>query len=435
MDKTNHFLRQLLRYSMHYIFPMFFIYSCSLADFHNEEFTSGKGQQIIYPETINENLLLPEAKQYFENISLLAQWYSKNPQFRVLPVLNSPSDIDNTLLRKLESIILIDSTGNQISIFDLDKNSLNEFLNSWKMSEALGLSQKIGKDTAGISKQLFINRNQLFAEAVGRLKSASLTEDPYFAVQNLMVKKEKEKITTPTELINLKSSEYTDDNFWATVISNGLMSFSVIHAVPNEISPQTFVDRLRPNLKKGRILIALPGGFTTTSLIIFYPNKTWFDVGHIAVVTKDSEEIADSIDDNYNFTIGTGVIPGTQPEEIGHAWCIKHGMAFLGKVCQIKWEIYKDASDKWKWRKVITDADNELILKEVEKNVGVPYSNVVEVFFSKWVAPKSFICSSLAWYCTLKETGIDISDWWDTSVYPVDLFFSENIQIIDDTLD
>jgi hypothetical protein len=291
------------------------------------------------------------------------------------------------------------------------------------------------KDTFGISKQLFADRNKLFAEAVGTLKSLSLSEDPYLIVHNLMAKKEKEKSAPTIEMSQLKSSEYSDDNFWASVVSNKILSFAILHAAPNSISPQTFVDRLRPNLKKGRILIALPGGFTTTSLIIFYPNKTWFDVGHVAVVTKDSEEIADSIDDNYQFTIGTGILPGTKPEAIGHAWCIKHGMAFLGQVCEIKWEYYKDATNKWKWRKVITDADNELILNEVEKYIGTPYCNVIDVFFSKWVAPKSFICSSLAWYCTLKETSIDISDWWETSVYPVDLYFSENIRIIDDTMD
>jgi hypothetical protein len=409
--------------------------SCSLYDFQNEKTISGTDQQVIYPETIGENTILPEAKKYYQNLSLLARWYSKNPLFRVLPTLNSPSDVDNSVLRKLSSIRLIDSTGMAISVFDLDEKSQKEFLDSWTTVEAHQLSQKLKKDPLGTSMQLFTERNIAFTKAIGNLKSNNLNEDPFFAVKRIMDEQEKEKIAHQPELPNFKSGEPTDDYFWATIIANGLMSLSVIQVAPNKLSAQTFVDRIRPNIEKGRLLVSLPGGWTTTSLIVFYPNKLWYDVGHVAVISKNLEEIPDSIGYDYEFTIGTGV-EETHIEGVGERWCRKHGLAFLCQISATRWEMYNETSSKkWKWRKVVTDIDGEALVEKTASYIGVKYCSTFDVFISKWVAPETFICSSLAWYCTREISGIDISDWWSTSVYPVDILFNENIRVIDDTLE
>jgi hypothetical protein len=41
----------------------------------------------------------------------------------------------------------------------------------------------------------------------------------------------------------------------------------------------------------------------------------------------------------------------------------------------------------------------------------------------------------LPWWLAKEVADIDISDWWNPSVYPVNLFMSENIKILDDTLE
>jgi hypothetical protein len=390
---------------------------------------------ITYPEEIDRDLIVPEIGTYHENISQLTRWYARHPLNRKFTLPLTATDPVNTVLQKLGSMILIDSSGKQLSIFDLNANELQNFLNSWKSVESFELSQKLRKDPTRLSLELFINRNEAFNKVYGNLKSVEIeSEDPYFKVKKILDEQEKKAIELQIAPPLLKSGEYTDNNFWATVVSNNLMSFSPIQFAPNERSPQTFVDNIRPNIKKGRLLIALPGGWSTGNLLVLYPNKVWYDVGHVAFITKPPEEIPDSIDDDFNFTVGTGV-RGTEYEETGFDWCKKHGMSFLGQVCQVRWEIYKTKSNKWSWRKITTDADNELLASEAEKYIGVPYCGVVDVFFSKWVAPKSFICSSIAWYCVKEKTGLNISDWWSPTVFPRDIFFSEQIRIIDDTLE
>jgi hypothetical protein len=389
----------------------------------------------IYPELINRNVIHPDAELYYENLSSLALWYAKNPLFRTIPGKIAVRGSENSVLGKFESMTLFDSLGNRISLFDLDKAAMMDFLEDWQDVEAYNLTLKIEKDTTATSLSLFKERNSAYSEAGINFKSTSITEDPFFKIKAELENREKRKIENQVQLPVLKAGELTDDYFWATVIANGLMSLSVIQAAPNRLTPQTFVDRIRPNISKGRILVALPGGWTTSSLIVFYPNKTWYDVGHVAVIEKDAVQVPDSIDPQFTFTIGTGV-DGTLREVTAEKWCVKHGLAFVCQVTSTSWEMYKnEPNKKWKWRKVVENADGNELIEKVTSYLNVPYCGTLDVFFSKWVAPKSFICSSLAWYCARESAGVDISDWWSTSVYPVDILFSENIQIVDDTLD
>jgi hypothetical protein len=388
-----------------------------------------------YPENIDTKTIHPTSLQYYKNLSELALWYANHPFFRSIQSPVTAGKTENNLLQKFESMIIFDSTGNRISFFDLPKDEMSRFLGNWRDVEAFELSHKAQKDADKISLALIAERNSAFQTAWTNLKSGSTIEDPYYTILNLLDEREKNKIKARKPLPALKSDDYNDDTFWASVVANGLMSFSIIQPLPIERAPQTFVDNLRPNIKKGRVLIALPGGWTTTSLLVLYPNKNWYDVGHVAVIIKEGEQLSDSIDTTFNFTIGTGT-SGTHYEEVGSKWCKKHGLAFLGQICTISWEMYKSSPEKrWKWRKVINEIDGEKLVEKVTTYVEVPYCSTLDVFFAKWAAPESFICSSLAWYCVRETQGINLSDWWSTSVYPVDLFFSEHIRIIDDTLD
>lgn len=430
------FLIKTMKQLFLYITTLITLFSCSDEGLYlNDFFNQSQNVCITYPENIDQKSVIPEIAKYYENISKLAHWYARHPLSRnISPPLN-PTYPVNTVLEKLQSILLVDSTGKRMSIFDLNEDERQNFLKSWQLVESHELSKKLKKDSSGISLGLFIDRNTAFKEALGNLKSVDIeSEDPFFKVKAIMDEKEQKAIELQESPLVLKSEEYTDDNFWTSVVANNLLSFSIIQFAPNKLSTQTFIDHLRPNIQKGRILIALPGGWSTSNLLVLYANKAWYDVGHVAFITKNREEISDSIDDQYNFTIGTGV-KGTLREEVGWAWCYKHGMAFMGQVCQVKWEIYKNSKNDWRVRKVTTDADNESIVKEIDNYLNVPYCKVIDVFFSKWLAPESFICSSLAWYLVKENTGLNISDWWSPTVFPRDLFFSENIRIVDDTLD
>jgi len=416
-------------------FPLFL--SCS-KEFVDQDYINDHLSDVIvtYPESINQQAILPNVATYYKNISSLAKWYYDHPFFRYLPSPIMPSRQVNTVLDKLESISLLDSCGKSISFFDLEENDVQPFLDSWKTIESFEVSQKLKRDSSGISQILFAKRNIAFDEGFGKLKSVELEEeDPYFRIRSLMDIKEKDSLNFYHDFSTSKSGEYTDENFWNTVRINNRLAFSIFQFGPNVLSPQLFVDRLRPNLKKGRLIIALPGGWTTNNLMIFYPAKELFDAGHTAFVLKNSEEIPDSIDDQFNLTIGTALSRGCENEQLGSSWCYKHSMAFLCQLCLVQWEKYKNGNEQWSWKRVSYDIDNVDAVEEASKYIGTPYCNPAVVFLSKWAAPKSFICTSLAWYCVKETSGINISDWWDPSVFPRDLFFSENLRIIDDTLD
>lgn len=412
-------------------------YSCSLNNITEDiadSGLSGKGT-LDYPQSTNTELL-PEAEEYYGNIAILAEWYAENEQFRQKANSNSSGDKINTLLYKLERLNIKDSTGNKVSFFDLSQVERKDFLKTWKTTEAIDLSKKLNRDPSHTTSGLLIKRNRAFAESINRDKSGYITvSDPYQEVISALKEAEQNEISENENLINSGNTIYSDDNFIAAVIANKYLSFSVIQASPVQLTPQTFVDRLRPNLKKGRILLALPGGWTTQYLIIFYPHKVLWDVGHTAIISKDKEEIEEMIGDSSNISVGTSTWYDLNEEMLGRSWCYKHGLALLAEVYDISWEKVKNEEGKWRWNKVMTLIDHDKVCELAESQLGKPYSNVLYTFFSKWDAPNSFICSSLAWWCVEKASGVDISDWWNPSVYPVNIYYSENVVIVDDTLE
>lgn len=410
--------------------------SCSVNNITDELFESlisGEDNLIGYQK--EKTLILPEAEEYFGNIANLAKWYSINQNWENTDK-SASTDNDNPFIAKLKKIKIKGENGKRISFFDLNSEERNEFLNSWKKIEARDLSEKLNRDPSHVSSGLLLKRNEAFSKVFNGDKAVSITvSDPFVEILSAMNKAEEEEISENNKIISEYASEYSDEDFEAAVIANRYLSFSVIQATPIEITPQTFVDRLRPNIKKGRILLALPGGWTTKYLMIFFPAKYWWDVGHTAILSKDAEELTEEIGDSSNITVGTSTWYDMNEELLGRSWCYKHGLAMIGQIYDVEWVKIKDENGKWKWDKKMTELDNEKMCALAKEQLGKPYCNLLLTVTSKWYAPNSFICSSLPWWLAKEVADIDISDWWNPSVYPVSLFMSENIKILDDTLD
>ncbi len=412
------------------------LYSCNVNNISDELFESlVSGEDNLIGNQKEKPSILPEAEEYFGNIANLAKWYSINQNWENTDK-SSKIEKDNPFIYKLKKIKIQDENGNRISFFDLDSEERNEFLNSWKQREARDLSEKLNRDPSHVSSGLLIKRNQAFSKVFNSDKATSITvSDPFREIVSAMNKAEEEEISESNEILSEYTSEFSDDDFEAAIIANRYLSFSVIQATPIELTPQTFVDRLKPNIKKGRILLALPGGWTTKYLMIFYPAKYWWDVGHTAIISKDAEELTEEIGDSSNITVGTSTWYDMNEELLGRSWCYKHGLSMIGQIYDVEWVKSKDEKGKWKWDKKMTELDNEKMCALAKEQLGKPYCNLLLTFASKWDAPNSFICSSLPWWLAKEVADIDISDWWNPSVYPVNLFMSENIKILDDTLE
>ena len=396
---------------------------------------SGQNVTIIEKEDVNKDAILPEAIEYYQNIATMARWYSKHPQIAERSRLkNATNDSINPLLLKLDELSITDSLGNDISIFDLDGTKLDTFLTSFVIIESEQLSEKLKELPTEDSKSEITETNKAFRAVFSNKKSLESTlTDPYWKISNKL--KEQEK-TQDFSKLDLKSG---DSGFWFKVISNYALQISILHIAPNSLSKQTFVNRLRRSVQKGRLLIALPGGFTTTFPIVFYPNKKWYDVGHVAIMVKNSNEIPQKISNNENdefyFTMGTNPENGMHKEkDLKEDWCDKHGVAFVGQVFDVKWVWFKKNWHHWGWRKERRDVNNYNIYSKALSIKGKPYCKWYQVMTAKWSAPDRFICSSTAWWCAKKGTGVNISSWWKTTIFPAGVYLSDRVRIVDNTL-
>lgn len=209
---------------------------------------------------INSALILPEAMEYYKNIVDVVQWYASHPTNK-----RAGSGLDgdtvNALMTKISEISILDSNLVEKTIFDLEENERAEFLETWALIEANDLSEKLKMDTTQNATSIIADRNESFKQAFGTSNKSldSEQEDPYWKVRRIMDLKEKQRLSDMPISSGFQKTTDADDTFWAKVISNGLLSFSIIQIAPNSLTPQTFVDRIRPSIKPGRLLIANPG--------------------------------------------------------------------------------------------------------------------------------------------------------------------------------
>ena len=382
---------------------------------------------------INQAAVMPEAMEYYKNIATMAKWYAKHPEARTQSKLKSNSespDSVNTILAKLQEITITDSANVQKSVFELDDTKIDTFLSAFTVIEANDLSQKLSLDTSNQAVLGISAINQAFKEAFSsNLKSS---EDPYWKIRNILDIKEKQASQQPTHL----KSENSD--FWAAVVSNKILGCTGIWgASPPYLTPQTFVDRIRGSIAKGRLLIALPGGSNTVSPIILYVGQGWYDVGHVAVMIQNAGEIPKTINNNDDFvmTISTNSKDNLHKEPLKKDWSNEHGLSYVGQVYDVNWQwFYKNWHD-FGFRQVATDVNNDAIYKQVTGlAIGTPYCNIWQVVFAKAAAPEHLICSSTAWWCAKQGTGVNIGDWWKPSIFPAGVYLSDRVRIIDNTL-
>lgn len=426
------------------IFALLIFFSCKNEDLNANKAAQPNPVTVTYKSEINQSAILPEALEYYSNIAEMAKWYAKHQEVVLQSRVQSESGVSdslNTLIDKLDKIIILDSANNKISFFELDEMRRDSFLSSFVTIEANDLSMKLKLDTSSLMINSFQENNNAVKTAFARIKSAhSFTEDPYWKVRNVMMERENARSAIiAKEMSKMKASKVQegpmriseDYAFWSELITNGLLSLSPIRLYPIQLTPHTFIDRIRPNIEPGRLLIALPGGVETYYPLIMYAGTLEFDFGHVAVMNKTAPTT------NYDiatFTISTNSKQGMHQEILKDNWCQEHGLAYVGQVFDTQWKIYFKNWHSLAFRRETKDASNAAIAAQLPPLLNQPYGGALGIISGKILAPKYLICSTTAWWCAKNGAGIDIGDWYRPSIWPAGVYLSDHVRIIDNTI-
>lgn len=416
------------------------IISCNQNDeITTEENTSSNVH--THDDPIDPSTIRPEALDFYKNISAVSEFYIKNPD-ELLSHKNTSAEDENTLLNKLKQITLVDSLGQEMNVFDLEKDQAIGFLqDTWAVSLAKDLSDKLDLDTSNTMMQSIVETNEIVEEANLGNKSSdgSFKKDPYWKIRELMQSKNPSKSVVDTALVSKSSS-----GFWATVIANRILSIGPV-AYKNTLPTQTFYNRIKNSLEPGRLLIALPGGFNLFSPIVAsIGSEGGYDVGHVAIINRNRSQ-ADSEIRNFgindlNITIGLNAKKHMHLENLWESWAKEHGVAFVGEVRK-SWWAWNGWRCRWwhgclpTWVRKSRSINGEIYRhSKYQLAAKRPYIHWYEIFTAKWAAPYRYICSTSAWYAAKEEGGVDISSWWKFTIYPAGVYLSDEVHIIDNTL-
>ena len=410
----------------------------------------------------NKHIDSTSALQYYRNLAAVIDWYAQHPEKRRKQddSYTDPSQAENhnPVLEQAEQISIQDSAENFVTVFDLPDRHRKSFLKSWSIIQAHIMSEKLQRDKSpqrlmGLLPRM---RNRAFKRAFPTPESlANTTEDPYKKVAKELIAQEARmraaedryykidgitppSIPTPT-MANAPGQPQaliTNPGFW----------WLFYKIVPGKIvgpkktnNPEHFVKELKSTLRKGRILIALPGGYDTYNVV--HTNFSYYDFGHAAVINKNSWEVNETLleDKQSNYSITTG-IPGPddrveRSEEL-EGW-MKHGRSFVGKVVNGYWKI------KWSrfwgipypeffWIKS-GEVNSQRILEKSQTRIGTPYCAWYMMKTAKWNAPRLFICSTLPWWAAKWSVGKNLGDWWKSTIYPAGLYLSDYVRIVGET--
>jgi hypothetical protein len=420
------------------ILASFVLYSCQDAEVVTPESENTQ----IYNSIIEDDGdasragILPVAIEYYQNIAEMAKWYAMHPAVRLQDSLNNTlnqSESFNPLLEKLYDINIEDSTGAELSFFDLDSLNREGFLESFVTLESRDLSEKLEMLGETGTYPLITQPNQAFLDVYNTYADLhNSDESPYFIVSPVLTSIEfADSDVLPSPQIKKQEKLQSATTFWATVINAGLLATTYVSGSPHSLDHNLFVDRIQRSIRKGRILIALPGGTHASRVVHFYTDKDWFDVGHIGIFRKDWWEIYPTVDHNFELTIGATPDYGLHPEQLQAGWTQKHGISFVGKVYDKYWK-----KTGWlSWSRVSEDVDAHKLFLKANSKLGKPYCNWWEVLTAKWAVPGRFICSSVPYYAAKYQSGtkVNISNWWKTTIFPGGVYLSDRVKIIDHT--
>ncbi len=351
-------------------------------------------------EDVNAANTNSHAKTYYDLLkTVILATNSNQPQTR-----SSSTDTteENPLVEKLESINILNETGDSISFFSMEEEDQTEFLEDWAMLEASDMSEKLSIEP---ELETYIKEeNEIVAQTIQ--EEAIQTRSSGIKIKNndTFFKKIKERME------NLHSKQ-EQENTPATRITV---------STEDRISTQTLKSCLQNYARRGDFIVALPKHNAPWAFLNI--GDTQFKVGHAAIINKN---VTTSWSNNTTFTWGTQLHGGVKNETLDY-WSVK---SYIMGIQKVSW--------KWKWRgfksrlyKTTTPVSNPAALADkAGQYAGREYVKWYEFPTAKWSAPSRFTCTTLVWYCAKEVYGINVSSWWATMVSPSGLYLDSSTYV------
>lgn len=408
-----------------------------------------------------------ETLRYYENIARMARWYGEHPdvvyryqqsmqQLRAQrdPNVNVGRYIDNPDFRNLENPFLERLTnlrfssndGKQFGFLDMDLDMQNSFLDEFPKMEAKAYDEKIESLGLPATKDVIRSYMKRSNDIIDSIMNNQETlrslggKDPYFLIKDAMDKEEEREKVLGQVNQQLRLSGALTHNFFVGVL--GLACVSYKNMFRPSMDMDTFVKRIEHVIEPGRLLISPPGGaHYEGSPLVYFKKSDAVDFGHVAVICNDRYNIREQLGralpthdikviQRVGLTIGTDDKFHMRYESLFYDWTELHGHAHVGQIFDVKYRSRKCGFLCWEWTRQEINVNNEAILEEAKKSIETKYCNKGEVLFAKWAAPDRFICSSAAWWYAKKATGVNIGDWWKTTILPAGVYQSDRVRII-----
>ena len=392
--------------------------------------------------SINTKLLDADALEYYKDIAVLAEWYADHPAVLMAAINDNKTHTYkdpayNTFVGELQEMDLRDENNKRYAFFDLSDGERHEFLRDYIKLQAKVLDDKFkfaGTDAADDHTELV---NALVDQVANTspysdtfdfdAEAAKITiGNPYETINDLIEHSQTPVIPPPG---SDNGGQGTDEQeFWRTVSSLGILPKTpwTFDPLCTTNTPQQFVDKMRGSLRKGLVLVALPGGTATSYPLVF--NGTLYDVGHVAIINKDAADVPAKIDKDFVFTIGTNSKDGMHNEKIGPSWTDKHGKSYLMKPVRTKYH------KKWgvpiPWDSYTEDVDNGATHRKITEAIGKEYCSWYQIVYAKQATPNRFICSSSAWWAIKEAHDIGIGNFYKPTIFPAGVYDSGDMRIV-----
>lgn len=397
----------------------------------------------VNPTEIDVRKLNPHAVEYYKDMVVMAEWYADHPEVlqETLDYNNTHAESDsgyNGLISELSDLNIEDSTGQKLSFFELNDEMRHALMRDYVKEEALFLSEKL--DLADPDAAEYIIAKNEAADQVANTAPFSDTLD--FDVERAKITGDNPYITMMRQVDNqlmpvaAGTPPYQEDmsmnDFLRELVTLRILAVAVgpFDPITQNNNTQNFVDKMRPHLQKGRVLVAMPGGNERTMPIAF--NGSQFDFGHVAIVIRDASEVPANVPDDYALTIGTNSKDHMHEEPLAKDWVNHHGKSYLMEPVR-KTRVWKYAFGFIPyWETRIEAVNNSKTYEKIMLTMGRRYADLLEMPFAKLAAPERFICSSSAWWAINEAHDINISDWslLKPTIFPSGVFESSDMRIV-----
>lgn len=362
-------------------------------------FASCEGSRMDREEEVD--LEGTQAKRYFDNINRIVRLSVIDSDRKItLEQATQYSVFDN-----LRAIYIEDENGRRISFFDLDTDSQRVLIDRYTDFQAL----------------LLYRKTKYAPELNDYLDKLSDTMEK--VLNSRLIQIGNSSFISPIALLGLVTDAV--DSFKNNIIALGrdeserallrLADSTVRHPVPFAIAHEVLAGKA----KKGDILIAAPWHQHPSTLINFMTldeDVHTFQIGHTEILLDDFTAKTAETDTIVVGAQLVGVVPNTME-------------VFGCQLYHLRLRQYKYVMHDGDFEVKEVDIPRYKLPEKASEYVGKRFLEYYEFPFMKALAPEAFVCSSLCWYCTLQEFGIDLSNWFSSMVAPSDIILDDNTSI------